>query len=137
MHRTKLVLTFLALAALAWAPGGVLAQQADGIEQALMPERGATRAARLRTALDPTDPDTVWIGHIYDQSWTAGGTMPAGGYGPYRVGRGPNRPTKSGGTIGDNGVWDFDRFQAAEQDSLQGWWPVARAFQSGTETPSD
>ena len=30
---------------------------------------------------------------------------------PYHVGRGPNRPTKSGGTIGGNGVWDFDRFQ--------------------------
>ena len=75
------------------------------IEQAMMPERGkATRAAKLRTSLDPTDPDTVWIGHIYDQTFTAGGTMPAGGYGPYKVGRGPNRVTKSGGTVGDNGV---------------------------------
>src|SRR5262245_16794705 len=109
-----------------------------------MPEtRGLPRAARLRTAQDGVDPDTVWIGHIYDQTWTAGGTMPAGGYGPYRVGRGPNRPTKSGGTIGGNGVWDFDRFQGpfspggAENDSLQGWWAVARPYQNFIETPHD
>src|SRR5262245_37879999 len=108
------------------------------IEQAMVPERGkATRAAKLRTSLDPTDPDTVWIGHIYDPAFTAGGTMPAGGFGPYHVGRGPNRPTKSGGTIGDNGVWDFDRFQASDKDSLQGWWPIARCYQSGATTFPD
>jgi hypothetical protein len=104
------------------------------IEQAMMPEdRQVSRAARSRTAQDGpgNDPDTVWIGHIYDAAFTAGGKMPAGGYGPYKVGRGPNFPTKSGGTIGDNGTWDFDRFQAGETDSLQGWWPLARAYQSG------
>ena len=67
--------------------------------------------------------------------------MPAGGYGPYHVGRGPNHVTKSGGTVGDNGTWDFDRFQAvlpAERaDSLQGWWPMARCFQSGATTFPD
>ena len=78
-------------------------------------------------------------------TFTAGGTMVAGGYGPYRVGRGPNRPTRAGSptTIGDNGVWDFDRFQGpfapngAETDSLQGWWPVARCYQSGFVTFGD
>ena len=130
------------LCALASVLSGAAAWSDDGIQQAIVPDR-ATRVARLRVAQDPTDPDTVWIGHIYDQNWTAGGTMPAGGYGPYRVGRGPNRPTKSGGTVGDNGVWDFDRFQGpfapggAERDSLQGWWPIARCFQSGATTFPD
>src|SRR5262245_14967859 len=126
MKRLGMFLTLLALATV-FSPALVAAQAGEGVEQAMLPEHGkATRAARLRTSLDPTDPDTVWIGHVYDQNWTAGGTMPAGGYGPYRVGRGPNRPTTSGGSIGGNGAWDFDRFQSqfspggAEQDSLQG-----------------
>src|SRR5262245_16557677 len=139
----RIVTTLVCLSAAAMPARGI-AQQADGMEQAMMPDRGrASRAARLRTALDPADPDTVWIGHVYDPAWTAGGTMPAGGYGPYRVGRGPNLPTKSGGSIGGNGVWDFDRFQGpsapggAEQDSLQGWWPIARPFVFSVETPPD
>ena len=111
------------------------------VMQAMMPEpRNVSRAARLRTAQDGlpgNDPDTVWIGHIYDATYTAGGTMPAGGYGPYHVGRGANRPTRLGSTIGDNGTWDFDRFQVGETDSLQGWWPVARVFQGGPDTFSD
>ncbi len=105
----------------------------DGIVQEMVPEaRDITRAARLRTAIDPTDPDTVWIGHIYDPTFTAGGTMPAGGYGPYKVGRGPNNPMRAGSpvTIGANGAWDFDRFQSSENDSLQGWWPLERAYQT-------
>ena len=66
------------------------------IEQAMVPERGTlSSAARLRTALDGVDPDTVWIGHIYDPTYTAGGTMTPGGYGPYRVGRGPYLSTFS------------------------------------------
>jgi hypothetical protein len=111
------------------------------VVQAMMPEpRDASRAARLRTAQDGlpgNDPDTVWIGHVYDATYTAGGKMPAGGYGPYKVGRGLHRPTKLGSTIGDNGTWDFDRFQVGETDSLQGWWPVARAYQSGASTFPD
>ena len=114
------------------------------VEQALIPDR-VWSAARLRTALDPTDPDTVWVGHIQDPTWTAGGTMTAGGYGPYRVGRGPNRPRRAGvpTTLGGDGTWDFDRFQGpaspggAETDSLQGWWPIARAYQSGATTFPD
>jgi hypothetical protein len=78
--------------------------------------------------------DTVWVGHVFDPTYTAGGTMPAGGYGPYRLGRGPARPT--GSPVGDNGLWDFDRFQAGESDSLHGWWPLARPYQGeGTTLP--
>src|SRR5262245_54850865 len=132
--------TFLILLALVAGliPVRARAQTGEGVQQAMVPERGkATRAAKLRTSLDPTDPDTVWIGHIHDAAFTAGGTMPAGGYGPYHVGRGPNFPTKSGSTIGSNGTWDFDRFQATDKDSLQGWWPMVRCFQSGATTFPD
>ena len=144
MSIRKALTAFFAIAQLIVLAPPAPAQTGDAAQQAMVPSRGpATRAARLRTALDPTDPDTVWVGHIFDQAFTAGGTMPAGGSGPYRVGRGPNRPTKSGGTIGDNGVWDFDRFQGPfapggpERDSLQGWWPIVRAFQSGATTFPD
>src|SRR5262245_16248511 len=117
------------------APAGA---QSDEPVQVMIPERRpVSRTTRLRSAQDGVDPDTVWIGHIYDPTWTAGGTMPAGGYGPYHVGRGPNRPTKSGGSIGSNGTWDFDRFQADEKDSLQGWWPMVRCFQTGSTTFPD
>src|SRR5262245_16410841 len=79
--------------------------------------------------------DTIWVGHVFDPTYTAGGTMPAGGFGPYRLGRGPARPT--GSPVGDNGLWDFDRFQAGENDSLHGWWPVARPFQGEGVTLPD
>ncbi|HKQ59537.1 MAG TPA: FlgD immunoglobulin-like domain containing protein [Candidatus Eisenbacteria bacterium] len=139
-------LVVLAILTLACLPVPAHGQQDDGLVQAIVPDRlDVTRAARLRTAQDPGDPDTVWIGHIYDQSYTTGGKMVAGGYGPYHVGRGPNLPKRSGSpvTMGDNGAWDFDRFQGvfapggAETDSLQGWWPVARAYQSGATTYPD
>jgi hypothetical protein len=144
----KMLMTILALvgASSLFVPVRVYAD----IEQAMWPEkRDVTRAARLRTSLDLVDPDTVFIGHIDDPSYTAGGTMQAGGVGPYRVGRGPNFPTRSGvpTTIGDNGTWSFDRFQPAsgtgptfrpaENDSLFGWWPVARPYQSGATTFGD
>jgi hypothetical protein len=79
--------------------------------------------------------DTVWVGHVFDPTYTAGGTMPAGGYGPYRLGRGPARPT--GSPVGDNGLWDFDRFQAGENDSLHGWLPLARPYQGEATTLPD
>ena len=94
----------------------------------------AARPARLRSS-SHTDPDTVWIGHVYQSfwDWSAGGHAGAwtGGAGPHKVGRGPNLPIQASGTIGDNGTWDFDRFQAGETDSLQGWWPLARPYTSG------
>ena len=135
----KLFVAVLALAgasSLITVPARVFAQaQSDeGIVVETLPEsRGVTRAARLRSSQLPhpgNDPDTVWIGHIDDAAYTAGGKMPAGGAGPYHVGRGPNFPTRSGGTIGDNGTWSFDRFQAGETDSLFGWWPANKPYQS-------
>lgn len=117
-----------------------------------MPEyrQFVSKASRLRTS-DVNDPDTVWIGHIGDATWRpkdkdgndlASATIQTGGYGPYRVGRGDYRPGIGPGTH-YNGVWDFDHFGAAtpaqgsfparpaENDSLMGWWPLARPFQSG------
>jgi hypothetical protein len=119
-------------------PAGVsFAQTGEG--EVMMPMPGdpgfkMSRAAKLRTALDPDDPDSVWIGHVFDPAWRANTSYPAGGYGPYKVGRGPNRPSILNGPTsnpGYNGVWDFDRWQVSEvKDSLQGWWPLARPFQS-------
>jgi hypothetical protein len=111
--------------------------------------------AKLRTSL-ANDPDTVWIGHIADPTWVPKdrfgnplpnsprgpggapliyGTVPIGGYGPYHVGRGDNLPggdassgVPGGAGTGFNGIWDFDHFQAGD-DTLQGWWPIARPYQ--------
>ena len=120
-----------------------------------MPEyrQFVSKVGRLRTS-DVNDPDTVWIGHIADASWRprdkngnvltelAFPSIQTGGYGPYRIGRGDYRPGVGPGTH-YNGVWDFDHYGAAtgaqgsfpargaETDSLMGWWPLARPFQSG------
>lgn len=146
MRRLPAVLSALVLGFSLLLPGYELAI-AD-VLQATIPENlHASRAARLRTAQDGlpgNDPDTVWIGHIYDATYTAGGKMQAGGYGPYHVGRGPNRPTRLGGTIGDNATWDFDRFQAGEADSLRraggrshGRSSLARPHKRTIATPSE
>src|SRR6266545_4205655 len=89
------------------------AQNDEGVIQKKRPDLSrVARTPRLRTS--QLDPDTTWIGHVYDAAFTAGGTMPAGGYGPYHVGAGHNWPTRAGSpvSLGDNGTWDFDRFQA-------------------------
>src|SRR5262245_23596026 len=98
--------------------------------------------SKLRTSL-ANDPDTVWIGHIAQSSWIPKDRngvnvpgVPAGGYGPSHVGRGRNFPG-FGPNTDFNAVWDFDSFQAGETDSLQGWWPIARPFQSGDGTTPD
>jgi hypothetical protein len=83
-------------------------------------------AARLRTALDPGDPDTVYVGHVYGATGLPG---VAGGAGPFHVGRGGYRVT-GGAPLGaaNNGYWDWDRFNSGEVDSLQGWWPLDRGI---------
>jgi flagellar hook capping protein FlgD len=84
-----------------------------------------TKAAKLRTN-DVSDPDTVWIGHVFG---TTGLPGTAGGYGPFHIGRGGNF-VNTAGAASNNGYWDFDRFNAGETDSLQGWVPVAIPFGS-------
>jgi hypothetical protein len=134
MHRRTLWV--LVVASIAVIPPATSFAQSDGIVQEFMPgDRMPTRAARLRSSNLPhpgNDPDTVWIGHIDDPTFTAGGKMPAGGAGPYHVGRGQNFPKRSGLPVklSDNGTWSFDVFQPGETDSLFGWWPVMRPFQS-------
>jgi len=103
-----------------------MAQMGEGEVLEFVPEKAnVTKAAKLRTSSRPPDPDTVWIGHIFDPTYRANLNYPAGGYGPYKVGRGPNRPSlstaypPSGGGVGGtgyNGIWDFDRFQSTEND---------------------
>jgi hypothetical protein len=119
--------------------------RAEDEVEILVPEapRIVSRAAPLRTSQAGIDPDTVWIGHIADPNWRPrdrnGNVMSAaafpaianGGYGPYHVGRGDNRPGIGPGSS-YNGVWDWDHFQPGEQDSLMGWWPLARPYQGGS-----
>ena len=49
-------------------------------------------------------------------------------FGPWRVGRGNNRPAPSGSDADNSGVWSWDKFVAGESDSLQGWWPMRRIY---------
>jgi hypothetical protein len=94
----------------------------------------AARKASLRTNADPTDPDTVWVGHIvgtYSVAWSANPAWT--GWGPFHVGRGGYRVANfpsSPNTIGNNGYWDFDRFNAGEADTLQGWNSVPLPYSS-------
>src|SRR5262245_48730102 len=72
----------------------------------------------------PTTPvitalDTVWIGHVIAITGLPG---TPGGYGPYHVGRGLALPG-----VDPDGIWTFDHNQAG-LDSLQGWWPITRAY---------
>src|SRR5438132_2664784 len=118
---------------------------------------------RLRTSL-ANDPDTIWIGHIASSSFvpkdnvgangpnsprdangapTVAGTVPVGGYGPFHVGRGNNLPggdvsqgVPGGTNTSFDGVWDFDHFQAGD-DTVQGWWPIARRGQGGGPHAND
>ncbi len=101
--------------------------------------------SRLRTTNTTVgDPDTTWIGHVVGNTGLPG---VSGGYGPFHIGRGGYRPRYAGTpspattpafggditysvTGANNGYWDFDRFNAGETDTLQGWWPIQTPFQS-------
>jgi hypothetical protein len=91
----------------------------------------------LRCLRGSSPPDTVWVGHVNTSTGLPG---TPGGYGPYRIGRGPNHII-GGGKLGSasdlNGVWDFDHWGEGETDSLQGWWPVQSPFGSTGSTDFD
>jgi flagellar hook capping protein FlgD len=118
------LLALCASAAYVVSPGPVWAQADLGEIVAPTESFLRSRAAKLRTNA-ASDPDTVWIGHVRGATGLPG---LAGGYGPYKVGRGLNR-VKGSGTIAElSGFWDFDNFQGGETDSLQGWWPLNRGI---------
>ena len=99
--------------------------------------------------VDPQDGDTVWVGHIVGNNDIFGGS----GYGPYHIGRtdeylvdplppfghGNKVQTHPGAPVDkrNNAYWDWDRWNAGEADSLQGWWPVACPYGSvgGSNVP--
>src|SRR5262245_59427504 len=92
-------------------------------------EKELRNHAHALNACDPSHypvSDTVWIGHVCTNTGLPG---QPGGYGPFHIGRGANRPFVPGPTMGHNGIWSFDCFQAGEADSLQGWRPVAGPYQ--------
>ena len=87
--------------------------------------KSKARLAKLRTN-GAGDPDSVWIGHVVGSTGLPG---TAGGAGPFHVGRG-GALIGTGSVAGNNGYWDFDRLNAGEADTLQGWFPTAQPFQS-------
>src|SRR6266850_5969617 len=96
---------------------------------------GSSRVVPILRSTSASDPDTVWIGHVVG---TTGLPGTPGGYGPYHIGRGGNRQiTQLPASAANNGYWDFDRFSAGENDSLQGWWPVAAPYQNAGSASSD
>ena len=135
-------LPLLALLAFALSSGA----RADDIAEDAMPSYGLdlstfrSIASRLRTSA--ADPETVWIGHIADPNFVPRGAngaplpVPPGGWGPYHIGRGDNRPGIGPGANW-NGVWDFDHYQPGEVDSLMGWWPAARPYQTPSNMTDD
>src|SRR6266850_1812393 len=101
-----------------------------------MAQERMTRAARLSPARTAAISESTWIGHSIQT--IVPGDPSTYSYGPFHVGRGLNRPSLAGGTPAKNnsGFWDWDRFNADESDSLQGWWPMRRAY-SKIDGPSN
>src|SRR5258705_3298837 len=121
----SLVMTPLLVGAAAMIAGTVFA---DAVKENPMLEiqqlQSAARKAGLRTNADPTDPDTVWVGHIsgtYAVPWSANPNWT--GWGPFHVGRGGYRGSTfpaSADTLGNNSYWGFDHFDSGGTDTLQG-----------------
>src|SRR5262245_6898354 len=91
------------LIAMASAPGLARAQPAIAAP--------ASRAVRPGAASGSGSPDTVWIG--------ASAAYAGSNY--WSIGRGPALPGKN-----NSGLWDWDT--PLHGDSLQGWWPIRRAY---------
>jgi hypothetical protein len=89
------------------------------LQNALDAKEKMRRSPGLGT-FDVSDPETVYVGHVT-----------TGGYGPYKVGRGPYLLTQGPSNTPNpasnwDGVWGWDNYQVGENDSLMGWWPVKR-----------
>ena len=135
LPRAKLLVAMVVLAgASAFAASAVLAQSpeellANPTERLVTPRIPAARPGlltRSRPTRITTGSDSVWVGHsIQIQNPLDHTTF---SYGPYHVGRGLNRPKVGGSAAENSGVWTWDHFQAGESDSLQGWWPMRRAY---------
>ena len=69
----------------------------------------------------------MFVGHVIG---TTGLPGQPGGAMPWHVGRGRYRVSGPLAPAGadNNGYWDWDRFNAGESDSLQGWWPLDRGL---------
>ena len=99
----------------------------EGTPRLVTPRAMASRAhlaRRLGTAGIAGPGDTTWVGHTLASTFN---------YGPYHIGKGPGTPGAS-----TDGVWDWDHWNAGENDSLQGWWPFRRTYAlNGGLTMSD
>src|SRR6266487_2593428 len=97
-------------------------------------------AARQSPARTSALSESTWVGPSIQTS--VPGNPSTYSYGPFHVGRGNNRPSLSysPGPAADknnSGLWTWDRFNANESDSLQGWWPYRRAFTRADGPPND
>src|SRR6266850_2696115 len=105
-----------------------------------MAQERMTRAARLSPARTAAISESTWVGHSIQT--IVPGDPSTYSYGVFHVGRGKNRPSLSysPGPAADknnSGLWDWDRFNADESDSLQGWWPYRRSFTRVDGPPND
>ncbi|NOT34320.1 MAG: T9SS type A sorting domain-containing protein [Candidatus Eisenbacteria bacterium] len=99
------------------------------VQEALKAKARNSARRHGNTVLAPSDPDTVWIGHVTGATGLPG---TATGDGPFHVGRGGNletAPTAQAGA-GNNGYWGWDDLNAGEADAHQGWNIVAMPHQS-------
>ena len=124
--RLRLVAAVLAIAGVRAEPALAQHESHESWETVGFTAPQGQSGARLRTSLDPGDPDTVYIGHVFLATGLPG---TSGGAGPFHIGRGGYRVMGTGPTgPANNGYWDWDRFNAGEHDSLQGWWPLERGI---------
>ena len=74
--------------------------------------------------------DSIWIGQQLVTMPAQCGRPAAGDWSPNHIGQGLNLPNAANATTadkqGNSGLWDWDHL--ASTDSLQGWWPMRRAY---------
>ncbi|HEY6923745.1 MAG TPA: hypothetical protein VI653_09770, partial [Steroidobacteraceae bacterium] len=83
--------------------------------QADLPNKMVISRVKQADATISARPDFVWVGHTQlavDPSTN-----------PWHIHTGPNDPDS-----GPEGFWDWDHFGSNDIDSLQGWWPMRRAY---------
>ncbi len=134
---TRLVSTcLLALAGVTPALGQSVEEQrgdlparlaTSAIHSAVPPGRGTrARAGTAARATGGPFYNTIWLGHSVQT--VVPGTPSTYSFGPWHIGRGNNHPSATGSAADNSGVWTWNDWNAGESDSLQGWWPMRRAY---------
>jgi hypothetical protein len=137
MYRSRWVFV-LAAALAALCAATVWAQESAGndpgerlVNAQMMRERLQTRASRTSTSAATAAGDTVWLGHSFTDHTGYDGVNPSSITNFWNIYKGVNRP---GINDPNNAMWDFDNSTGYSRyvgDSLQGWWPIRRAYSTG------